>query len=359
MKKFKIVILVLMTSLATGMRSSAPAGQAAGQDNAQGPLTRKLERGGKVSISNRAGKITVTGWDRDRIEATATDQQDSAQVLVVANEEPNPGNIRLTVGRSAARAGEGHRGVRRHVGEADLVVKLPRYASLEIIESPHADISVSDVQGSVFINQGNGDVDVERVGSLRVVKQNGDISVSGVEGSCQIRTANGDLFVSNVKGPAELTTASGDINLSESDGDARVNSATGDLDLRCVKGRAEVHSASGSISLVGVGGDVEADTASGDVIFRGRIQASGRYRLKSISGEIEMAIQPDAPGFIATLSTYSGELETDFPLKIENQSKGGINRRVVGRYGDGQAQLTLDSFSGAVRILKGGSDECK
>lgn len=366
MKKFKLVILVLITALAPtaragapGLQSSAPAGQAAGQDKAPGPLTLKLERGGKVSISNRSGKITVTGWDRDRIEATATDEEESVQIPVVVNEDQAPGNVRLTVGRAVARNREGQREVRRHVHEADLVVKVPRYASLEIVESVHANIFVSDMQGSVFINQGNGDVDVKRVGSLRIAKQNGDISASGIDGACQIRSLNGEVWVSNVKGPVELGTAAGDVSLSNSGGDARVNTATGDLDLRCVKGRAEANSASGSISLIGVGGDVDANTASGDVIFRGRIQANGRYRLKSISGEIEMSIQPDAPGFIATLSTYSGELETDFPLKIESPSQGRINRRVVGRYGDGQAQLALDSFSGSVRILKGGSGECK
>ncbi len=282
MKKFKIAILALMTALAPGMQSSAPAGQAAAQDKAQEPLTLKLERGGKVSISNRTGKITVTGWDRDHIEATATDEEGTARIPVVADEDQAPGNVRLTVGRAVVHTGEGQREVRRHVHEAALVVKVPRHASLEIVESQHAHISVSDVQGSVFINQGSGDVDVERVGSLRVIKQSGDISANGVEGRCQVRTANGDLFVSNVKGQAELETASGDINLSNSGGDARVNSATGDIDLRCVKGRAEVNSASGSISLVGVGGDVDADTASGDVVFRGRIQAGGRYRMKSI-----------------------------------------------------------------------------
>jgi DUF4097 and DUF4098 domain-containing protein YvlB len=104
---------------------------------------------------------------------------------------------------------------------------------------------------------------------------------------------------------------------------------------------------------------VDANTASGEVLFRGRIQAGGRYRLKTISGEVEMSIQPDPPGFTVTMSSYTGELETDFPLKVESQSQSRVNRRVIGRYGDGQAQLTLDSFSGSVRILKGGSGECK
>jgi hypothetical protein len=75
-----------------------------------------------------------------------------------------------------------------------------------------------------------------------------------------------------------------------------------------------------------------------------------------------MYVQPDPPGFTATLTTYSGELETDFPLKLDSPLQGPINRKMVGRYGDGQAQITLDSFSGASRIVKGTAAtarECK
>ncbi len=66
-----------------------------------------------------------------------------------------------------------------------------------------------------------------------------------------------------------------------------------------------------------------------------------------------MAIQPDPPGFTATLITYSGEIETDFPLTVNTPLSGPINRRIVGTYKDGQTLVTLDSFSGTVSIVKG------
>ena len=132
----------------------------------------------------------------------------------------------------------------------------------------------------------------------------------------------------------------------------RANSATGDIEVRCAKGRADVSSASGSVTLIAVGGDAEASSASGDVIFRGAIRG-GSYRLKSLSGDVSMTIQPDAPGFAATLTTYSGKIETDFPLKIDAPLQGPINRRITGRYGDGRAKISLDSFNGEVKIAKG------
>jgi len=38
----------------------------------------------------------------------------------------------------------------------------------------------------------------------------------------------------------------------------------------------------------------------------------------------------------------------------------GHNQRIIGSYGDGQVKVTLDSFSGAARIKKGGAGRsCK
>ena len=158
----------------------------------------------------------------------------------------------------------------------------------------------------------------------------------------------------NVGGMVDVAATNGDLRVHNAGGDVRANSATGDIEVRCAKGRAEVSSASGGITLIGVGGDVDASTASADVIFRGMMKAGGSYRLKSLSGDVSMTIQPDVAGFTATLTTYSGEINTDFPLKVESPVQGGpINRRITGTYGNGQAKLALDSFSGAVRVVKG------
>jgi DUF4097 and DUF4098 domain-containing protein YvlB len=158
----------------------------------------------------------------------------------------------------------------------------------------------------------------------------------------------------------DVSATNGDVQVRNAESDVRATSATGDIDVRCAKGRAEVSSASGSIVLIGIGGDAEASTASGDVAFKSAIRAGGNYRLRSISGEVEMTLQPDPPGFTATLITYSGEIDTAFPLKLDSGLPSGEkNRRVTGRYGDGQTKITLDSFSGTVRIVKGAAAALK
>jgi hypothetical protein len=333
-------------------KAPAPASHVPEDEQVQvEPISVKLVRGGKVSISSRSGEIVVSGWDRDVVEARATG--DNGPVPIETQTTGDPSRPRLLLTISARRYGR----------DAKLDVKVPRYADVETLEGYRGDIEVADVDGATLINAGNGDVKIMRVGSLNVSRRSGDVTVREVKGDLTARSFTGDVVVENVGGLVDVAATNGDLRVHNAGGDVRANSATGDIELRCAKGRAEVSSASGSITLIGVGGDVDASTASGDVIFRGPIRVAGNYRLKSLSGDVSMTIQPDVAGFTATLSTYSGEIDTDFPLKVESPMQGGpINRRITGMYGNGQAKLALDSFSGTVKIAKGtpaALKECK
>jgi DUF4097 and DUF4098 domain-containing protein YvlB len=318
------------------------------------PVSVKLGRGGKVAISSRAGRIVVNGWDRDIVQATATDENGPVPIETQMTGDQSHPRLLLIVPSGAAR---------RYGKEARLDVKVPHYADLETLEGYRGDLEVSDIGGATLINAGNGQVKVSRVGPIKVTRRSGDVRVTEAKGDLTARSFNGDVIVENVTGQVDVAATNGELRVRDAGGDVRANSATGDIEVRCAKGRAEVSSASGSITLIGVGGDAEASTASGEVMFRGPIRAGGTYRLKSLSGEVAMTIQPDAPGFTATLSTYNGEIETAFPLKVDSPMQGGpINRRLTGRFGDGQAKLSLDSFSGAVKIVKGNAaalKECK
>lgn len=315
---------------------------ATGQQRAE----QKLERGGKVFINNFAGQVTVTGWDRDVVEATAVDEEDSEKLQVQVSGDAR--RLSVSMGRNR--------------GEVNLKVMVPRYAEIELIESHRGDVTVNDIDGAVTINTAQGDVSVTKVGPLKLNARSGDVTVKDVKGNLVARAFSGDVQASDITGSVDANSMSGSINVQNAGGDVAVSSTSGEITIRCARGRAELATVSGTVEMTGVGGDVEAQTTSGEVIFKGVIRAGGRYRLKSLSGEAVMYVQPDPPGFTATLTTYSGELETDFPLKLDSPLQGPINRKMVGRYGDGQAQITLDSFSGAARIVKGTAAtlrECK
>ena len=352
--------------------------------------TWKLERGGQITVQNPGGEVLIQGWDQESVEAVATRQgktfdvgvsQESANHLLIA---PSP--------RSAS-------GVR-------LEIKLPRYAEIKSVES-RENVKVVGVSGAVRVHSSSGNLEFQQVGPLSAATSSGDIRVDGVTGRIEVSTSSGDVQIRQT-GSAEAKTNSGDITVTDAggavtvrsgsgkitarniggdllvkttsgevvaenikglvnasstsqgisvrnaDGDVKVGSISGDVRLECVKGRAESNTVSGSISLTGVGGDIEASTTSGDVRFDGELRPSGRYRLKSFSGEARMDLGGSVPGFTATLSTYSGEIDTDFALTVESpERQGAVNRRLVGRFGDGQAQISLESFSGEIQLKKG------
>ena len=294
----------------------------------------KLERGGKVVVVNRVGETRITGWDSDMIEARAEGDEGPEAVQVRVTGEGARSRVVLSVPANNSR---------RHSSEINLEIKLPRYADLESIESLRGDIGITGLDGTVTVSTRQGALTIKNVGPLKATTYNGDVTVGGVKGDAAIRSLNGDLTVDNVTGSVNVAATNGNIMAHGTGGNIQVNSASGDIDLHCVKGNATVN------------------TASGDVSFKGAMRVGGSYKLKSISGAVEMAVQPDPPGFTATLITYSGEIETDFPLSVNAPLTGPINRRIVGVYKDGQAQITLDSFSGTVSIVKamGAQTGCK
>ncbi|HST23998.1 MAG TPA: DUF4097 family beta strand repeat-containing protein [Blastocatellia bacterium] len=319
-------------------------------DVQSGPVTRKITQGTRIAVTSKTVNIKIIGVDGDTLQAAATSEAGAEPLMTQVSGEASRPRILFYVPASAPRRAR----------TINLEVKVPRYAEVESVESSTGEIDVSDMDAPVAISNGTGTVKVTRIGSLKISTRGGELIAREIKGDLIARSTHGDKTIENVNGAVDVAATSGNVAVRNAAGDVRANMSAGDIDAHCVKGRAELNSASGSIMIVGATGDVEATTATGDVTFKGAIRANGRYRLKSISGEVGMFIQPDAPGFTATLMTYSGNIETAFPLKVETPIQGGpINRRISGRFGNGGAQITLDSFNGAVGLSKGSPAEWK
>ena len=315
------------------------------------PLTMKVARNVRVAVTSQRVNVHISGIDGDTLEATASSDEGPYPVKAqTSGDEANPKiliYVPVTPGRHAGR-------------DIKLTIKLPRYVTIDAVESATGDIEVSGMEAPVAASTNNGAITVVRVASLKASTRHGEITAREIKGDAVARSTNGDLTFEDIGGAVDAAATNGSLNVRNAAGDLRANLTVGEVIAQCIKGRAEVNTVSGTIQLLGVGGDVEAVSTSGEVTFTGRIRNGGRYRLKSISGAIEMHIQADAPGFTATLMTYNGDIDTAFPLKLESQASGGsTNRRLVGRYGDGSTQLILDSFSGGVQLAKAKADALK
>ena len=389
-----ILLLAQITLAAQQVIPAQDAGQteqANPLDSRTGIVSVKLERGGKVTLGNRTiGRITVIGWDRDIIEAKSTSERGVEAVRFRIDEESSgkkvwlkadyadneelaartsgpalsppiaspspeptvtpkpvitPGQI-PTIPLSPASPGPVKPAMFDSLPNVvHLEVKLPRYAEIDVIEVNRSDVEVTGVETPIVVKGNRSTVKLTRVGAV------------------EVRTRSGNVEVENASGLVDVITASGAITVRNASSDVRALSISGPVEIQCARGRIDVGNTEGLITLDSISGDVDANTTNSNIRFTGAIREDGRYHLKSMSGTVEMALRPNAPGFTAALSSYRGGIQSDFSLKSkEVPHHSAVNQRLIGRYGNGKAQITLDSFDGVVKLSKlaaGAIKECR
>src|SRR5438270_8881631 len=130
-----------------------------------GPLTMKIARNARIAVSSRMVNVRITGVDGDTLEATATSDEGAHLVKAqTSGDEANPKiliYVPLTPGRHTDR-------------DVNLIIRLPRYATIEAIESLTGDIDVSGIDAPVVVNTNNGQITVARVASLKASTRHGE-----------------------------------------------------------------------------------------------------------------------------------------------------------------------------------------
>jgi hypothetical protein len=314
-------------------RRVAVAAQAAAEvvRDEQGRVRVRLARGGKVELDNRTtGRIVVTGWDHDYIEAEATSERGAEHVVARSDVGLNGQRVGLTADY------KDETWLPRLVApdEVHLLVKLPRYAELDLISVNRSEVEVTGVTTPVAVSGKRSAIRLRDVGAVEVRNERGAVEVDGAAGLVDVVTSSGPVRVRNVRG------------------DVRVISLSGEAEIGCVRGRVNVSNTEGAVALLDVDGDVDATTVNSVIRFAGPLRPEGRYHLKSMSGDVEMGVRRSPPGFTALLSSYRGSVDSDFALDSRQQPKDSPGTRRFSRHGDGRAQITLDSFDGRVRLSK-------
>lgn len=180
----------------------------------------------------------------------------------------------------------------------------------------------------------------------------GSISVSGIRGELTLNTISGNITVRDAGQRIDGQTISGNVELISAHNDAVVtlSSTSGNVTASGIKvRRLELGSISGTVR----GRDLQCDqatlhTMSGDVEYTGTFTPAGRYAFKTHSGDVRLVLG-DRTGFELEASTFSGEVRSGLPLRLQSQVSRR-SRTVRGTFGDGGAQVSATSFSGDVII---------
>ena len=258
---------------------------------------------GTVTVSCPGGDVVVTGTDRN-------------QIVVKARTER--GAIRFVSSGSNATL---EPAMNRGCSDARFEVSVPATARL-VANTWSGSLQVSGVHGDVEAHAQSGDIQIRDAGdNLEVETLSGDISVRGVRGTANIHTLSGDVTLDGARGNVEIESVSGDITLND-----------------VVSRQVRTHS------------------TSGDLDFGGTIVSAGRYEFTTHSGELRLAL-PANVGAQLSLSTFSGEIESAFPITLTPGAHGigsSQAKKLNFSLGQGSARIIAETFSGDVTLSSTG-----
>jgi len=264
----------------------------------QTDTTLAVAADGRLEIHNvMEGSVTIRTWNQ-------------AQARVVADYE---GDNAVEVTYSAPKLSVRVRPERLGDDATDLDLTIPNRMSVEV-------------------NGIEMEFDAEDLG--------GNVAVNTVEGGVSVSGGRGNITLNSVEGGVTLTGAEGNIALVSVDGDVAVSNSAGVISVQNVDG---------DISMEGITSDnVEVNTVDGDLHYRGTIRDDGRYFLSTHDGDITIVV-PDGTNARVSVSTFSGDLEADFPVTLS----GDMDQRSFSfTLGSGKALLEISTFDGVIQLLR-------
>ena len=158
-----------------------------------------LEDGGRFSISNVNGSITVTGASGNSVEIIAIkkadNQKDLDEIEIEISHSANEIEIETELGDSDGWFRNSTSGQVRY----EIIV--PDSTELDSVETVNGDVTVSGVSGNVTAESVNGDLDIsDLVGDVSLSTVNGSVNAAFAkcegEQSIKTETVNGRVTIS-------------------------------------------------------------------------------------------------------------------------------------------------------------------
>lgn len=176
-----------------------------------------------------------------------------------------------------------------------------------------------------------------------------EFDAEGIGGTISINSVAGGIAVSGGRGNITLNSVEGGVTLDGADGNIALVSVDGDVTVSRSSGVISVQNVDGDIMLEGITSDnIEVNTVDGDLGYRGTIHDDGRYFLSTHDGDVTVTV-PDGTNARVSVSTFSGDLEADFPVTLS----GDIDQRSFSfTLGTGKALLEISTFDGMIELAR-------
>jgi DUF4097 and DUF4098 domain-containing protein YvlB len=242
-----------------------------------------------------------------------------------------------------------------------LEAATPRHVEERRPIAADGSLSIELLSGSVKVVAGSRS-EVEVTGTIGDDVE--DVSVAGSEHHLRIEVelreakhlddVDADLEIRVPRGATvEIESVGADVTIEGISGAVRVESVHGDTQVAA--GPAEINVTNVSGPIVVHGGDklreLHLETVSGAIDFDGPLSRSGDYSLQSVSGSVTIDVEGSVSASFE-LSTFSGRIDSSFGPKPKRESQYTPGTSLTFTEGEGDANVTVESFSGTIRLRK-------
>ena len=298
-------------------------------ENLKGNLTVKGDGSHSVAIT---GHRTVRAYSRteaDRANATSIRLDRQGDSLVVHDDVHSPG-----------RAPE---------ITADLEIVVPRGVSI-FSRDRTGDLSVEDIEGSVEIANGRGDIRLNNVSKdVKIdTRRSNVIHATNIKGSVDLQGKGDDLQFENIEGQVtvngeysgtmEFRALAKPMHFESGRTDFRVESIPGsvtlnlaDLKMKNVVGPVRFQTKNRDIAIEDVTGSLEIMLERGDIQVRPG-KSIPTMDIHTHHGNIDLAL-PEKAAFELRATAEQGEIENEYGATLTTETAGRTSsaRGLIGR----------------------------
>jgi hypothetical protein len=277
--KFKVFIISFFLLLPTGVA------HADGHDRSG---TQKIERSiaalpnVAVSLCVNSGNVTVRGWDKNEVFARSS-EVGRIELKGADSGMPSAGAAKVLVWLVDKHIGVEEKGGCDAFGDVELMV--PRGAAL-------------------YLQTGDGTIDVSEVASIFARSETGDILIKKATRSVEAVSFSGEIAVANSTGRMAMKSVSGMLTAAN----LRPNDQSDCFEASTI---------SGDIELEGVDHQlVTVKTANGKIDFSGPLAHQGRYNFNTTSSDVSLSLPENSSFRLNARVARDREVTSDFPLNL-------------------------------------------
>ena len=210
------------------------------------------------------------------------------------------------------------------------------------------------------------EIELPRQSRITARAINGTIEAENVDGELDLHAANGAIEVEGAPREANLETMNAPIKFTGQRSAVVAKTLNGAIELEGVSGEVEAQTVSGRIRVEGEQIQrAELRTMAGEIELSTSLAKGARVSARSFSGPVKLTL-PEGTSARFDVQSFSGAIESEFSARLTGDEPGhghgwghgfgapGPGGRPLSFVvGDGDARISVESFSGGVKIEEG------